>query len=310
MISIFAAYKNGLSAAWKEKKMLFWLYGINLLFAYLITLPLSMMLSKALDNTTAADKILQSFDYTIYTTIMDVFGKGVDLGRTIITVGILYLIVNIFFAGGILKIFIDEQKFRLKEFFEGCVEYFNRFLRLFLISVLFLISAILIYMLISKLFGLLIDNSATEHLLYLFMVLRVLFLGTLLAFINMLFDYAKIMTVVNDFQGMFATVKQSIMFVMMSPRKTIGLYFSYLMTSVLFMTIYMFVESFISVTGWLTILIFFLWTQIFMISRIWIRMSFFAGQYSFYHYSNTAMPGMTKDMLDSAVEDYEKRVNN
>jgi len=310
MISIFAAYKNGLSAAWKEKKMLFWLYGINLLFAYLITLPLSMMLSKALDNTTAADKILQSFDYTIYTTIMDVFGKGVDLGRTIITVGILYLIVNIFFAGGILKIFIDEQKFRLKEFFEGCVEYFNRFLRLFLISVLFLISAILIYMLISKLFGLLIDNSATEHLLYLFMVLRVLFLGTLLAFINMLFDYAKIMTVVNDFQGMFATVKQSIMFVMMSPRKTIGLYFSYLMTSVLFMTIYMFVESFISVTGWLTILIFFLWTQIFMISRIWIRMSFFAGQYSFYHYSNTAMPGMTKDMLNSAVEDYEKRVNN
>lgn len=307
MINIFTAYKNGLSAAWKEKKMLFWLYGFNLLFAYLITLPLSMMLTKALDNTTAADKILQSFDFTTYTTIMDVFGKGVDLGRTITTIGILYLIVNIFFAGGILKIFIEEKKFKLIDFLTGCVEYFNRFLRLFLISVLFLISAILIYLLISKLFGLLTDNSATEHLPVILFVFKILFLGILLAIINMLFDYAKIMTVVNDFYGMFKTVKQTIMFVMMSPRKTIGLYFSYLFTAIFLIIIYLFVESFISVTGWLTILIFFLWTQIFMITRIWIRMSFFAGQYSFYRFSNTAMPGMTRDMLDAAVDNYEKR---
>jgi hypothetical protein len=125
----------------------------------------------------------------------------------------------------------------------------------------------------------------------------------------MLFDYAKIMTVANDFYGMFKTVKQAIMFVMMNPRKTIGLYFSYLFTAIFLMIIYLFIESFISVTGWLTILIFFLWTQIFMITRIWIRMSFFAGQYSFYRFSNTAMPGMTKEVLDKAVEDYEKRAS-
>jgi hypothetical protein len=132
-------------------------------------------------------------------------------------------------------------------------------------------------------------------------------IGVLLAIINMLFDYAKIMIVVNDYHGMFKTVKQAMMFVMMSPRKTIGLYFSYLFTVILFLVIYLFVERFISVSGWLTILIYFIWTQIFTISRIWIRLSFFAGQYSFYHYSNAAMPGMTKEMLDKAVEDYEKR---
>lgn len=307
MISIFTAYKNGLSAAWKEKKMLFWLYGFNLLFAYLITLPLSMMLTKALDKTTAADKILQAFDYTSFTTIMDVFGKGVNLERTITTIGILYLIVNIFFAGGILKIFIEEKKFKLIDFLTGCVEYFNRFLRLFLISVLFLVLTILMYLLISKLFGLVTDNSTTEHLPFILFVLKIFLLGVLLAIVNMLFDYAKIMTVINDFYGMFKTVKQTIMFVMMSPRKTIGLYFSYLFTAIFLMIIYLFVESFISVTGWLTILIFFLWTQIFIITRIWIRMSFFAGQYSFYRFSNTAMPGMTKEMLDKAVEDYKLR---
>ena len=308
MISIFVAYKSGLSAAWKEKKMLFWLYSFNILFAYLLTLPLSTMLTKALNNTTAADKVLQTFDFTIYATIMETFGKGVDLRRTIITIGLLYLIANIFFAGGILKIFIDEQKFKLKDFFIGCMEYFNRFLRLFLISILFLISAIIVYLLISKLFKILTDNSVTEHLPVILFVIKILMLGLLFAIINMLFDYAKIMTVVNDYHGMFKTVKQSVMFVMMSPRKTMGIYFSYLFTAIFLMIIYLLVENFISVTGWLTILIYFMWTQIFMISRIGIRMSFFAGQYSFYHFSNTAMPGMSKAMLEEAVENYEKRL--
>ena len=309
MISIFTAYKNGLSAAWKEKKMLLWLYGFNLLFAYLITLPLSMMLSNALDKTTAADKILQTFDFTIFITIMEVFGKGLNLGRTIITIGILYLIVNIFFAGGILKIFIEEKKFKLIDFLTGCVEYFNRFLRLFLISVLFLILALLMYLLISKLFSLVTDNTTTEHLPVILFVLKMFLVGALLAIVNMLFDYAKIMTVVNDYYGMFKIVKQAMMFVMMSLRKTVGLYISYLFTAIILIIIYLFIESFISVTDWLTILIFFLWTQIFMVTRIWIRMSFFAGQYSFYRFSNTAMPGMTQEMLDAGVEDYDKRQN-
>lgn len=308
MISIFAAYKNGLFTAWKEKKMLFLLYGFNLLFAYLITLPLSMMLTKALENTTAADKILHSFDFTIYTTIMDVFGKGVHLGRTITTFSILYLIINTFFAGGILKIIMEEKKFTIIDFLKGCVEYFNRFLRLFLLSVLSIIIAIIVFMIFSKILGLFAENPTSEHLPFLFFTLKILFLGFLLALINMIFDYAKIMTVVNDFHKMYSTIKEAVLFVMMSPRKTISLYFSYLMTTVLFLILYLVIESFISVTGWMSFIVFFLWTQIFMISRIWIRLSFFAGQYVLYRFSNTAMHGMTKEMLDNAVTDYEKRV--
>jgi hypothetical protein len=307
MINVLTAYKDGLSAALREKAMLFWLYGFNLLFAYLVALPLSMMLSKALTNTVAADRVLQAFDFTIYLTIMDNFGKGVSLGRTISTIGVLYLIVNIFFAGGILKVFIEEKKFNLKDFFAGCVEYFNRFLRLFLFSLIFIFMAIITYLLISKLLGLITESSTTEHLPLILFILKILIFGAMLAMINMLFDYAKIMTVVNDFHGMYRTIKDALMFVIMSPKKTVGIYISYLITILFFMIIYLVVESFISVSGWVTILVFFLWTQIFMLSRVWIRLSFFAGQYSFYHHSNTAMPGMTKAMLDKSVDDYEKR---
>jgi hypothetical protein len=307
MISIFAAYKKGLEMAWKEKRMLFWLYGFNLLFAYLITMPVAMMISNALAKTTTADKVLTAFDFTTLVTIIDIYGKGINMGRMITTFGILYLIINIFFAGGILKIFIEEKKFSLKEFFSGCVEYFSRFLRLFLFSLMFIIIAIIFYLAISSLFSLFTENATTEHAPLLLFILKILITGIMLAIINMLFDYARIMTIVNDFYGMYKTIKQALMFVMMSVRQTVSLYFLYVITLIVILLIYLFVESFISVTGWLTILIFFLWTQLFVISRMWIRMSFFAGQYSFYHHSNTAMPGMTKEMMDKAVEDYEKR---
>lgn len=310
MINVFTAYKNGLIMAWKEKKMLFWLYGFNLLFAYLVTLPISMMFSKALDNTLAADKVLEAFDLTIFITIFSEFGRGVHVGRMITTIGVLYLIVNIFFAGGILRIFAGEKRFTIKIFFEGCIDYFKRFLKLFLFSLLFIVMAILSYLALSGLISLITDNATTEHLPIIFFVLKIFIVGMILAMTNMLIDYARIMAVVNDFHGMYQTLKQSLMFVMMSPKKTTSLYISYVVTFIVFLSVYLLVESFITVNSTYTVIIFFLWTQLFILSRIWIRMSFFAGQYSFYHHSNTAMPGMTKEMLENAVIDYEKRAGD
>jgi hypothetical protein len=46
-----------------------------------------------------------------------------------------------------------------------------------------------------------------------------------------------------------------------------------------------------------------------MISKLWIRLSFFAGEYSFYLHSNTAVPGMSREMLDEAVVAYEQRIS-
>lgn len=294
MINILTAYKNGLTCAWREKRLLLWLYVFNVLFAYLITLPVSMMLTEALDQSTAADKILHAFDFTIFTTIMDDFGKGIDLGRMILTLGILYMILSLFFAGGILKIFIERNKFNLIDFFTGCATYFYRFLRLFLISFLFVAAALLIYLLISGFIGLLTDNSATERLPMILFSLNLLIFGFILATINMLFDYAKIMTILYDLPGMIKAVEKASMFILMNLRKTIGLYLFYLMTAIILMMCYLYVESFISVTGWLTLVIFIFWAQLFMISRIWIRLSFFAGQYSFYFYANETLPVITK----------------
>lgn len=308
MINIFAAYKEGLRLAWNDKKMLFWLYGFNLMFAYLLTIPVSMILTAALDQTTAADKVLEAFDITIFSTIFLTYGKGITLSRGVITIGLVYLLMNIFFSGGILAVFVTGDRFKLSEFLSNCILYFKRFLRLFLFSIVFFIFILIINYLLSKICGIFTENSVTEHAYVYLLIFRMIIVGFLLMMVIMIFDYAKIMTIVNDFHRMYKTVKEAIIFIRMNFLKTTGLYFLYLITAIIFLVAYLFVESWLHISnGWL-VLIFFIWSQLYMISKIWIRLSFYGGQYIFYRSSNTAMPGMTKEMLDSAVKDYEKKI--
>jgi len=307
MINILTAYKTGLSESWNEKKMLFWLYGFNLIFAYILSMPVSIMLNKALQNTTAASDTLKAFDFTIFATIMNQYAKSLSFSRSLITIGLLYLIVNIFFAGGILKIFAGENKFQLSEFLEGCVEYFNRFLRLFLLSVVFLLLVFVLQLVISKFFNFLTKNASTEHLRSILLFLRIFLIGIMLAFVNMVFDYAKIMTVCNDFTAMYKTMKNAVKFVLIHLRKTSGLYTLFLITAILILIIYLLLESIISVNSAFMVVVFFILSQLYMLTRVWIRLSFFSGQYTFYCHANTAIPGMSKEMLDEAVSQYEDR---
>jgi len=307
MISVFSAYIKGLQQAWHEKRLILVVYGFNLFFAYLITIPVSMMLEKGFANRIAATEMLHKFDLTYYLTIIRDFGAGLDVTRVILTFGLLYIVLNTFFAGGILTLFHRQEKFTLGDFFSGCVEFFSRFLRLFLFSLILFLLSIIIFFLLGALSGLITDNAATEFWPFLLFFLREFLLVLLLLFFNIILDYARIMTVVNDFHGMYQALKQAFMFVLMSMRRTMALYLLYLLTTVSLILMYLVVEHVLSVSSWITVLLFFIWSQLFMIARMWSRLSLFAGQYIFYKFSNTAMPGMTKEMLDKAVMDYEAR---
>ncbi len=223
--------------------------------------------------------------------------------------GFVYLLLNTFFAGGILHLLKENIEFSIKEFLAGCVSYFKRFIKLLLLSIIFIIAVLLIYILIKALFGLFTKDAVTEFWPFVLFVIRMLLVICMVAIINMLFDYVKIIVVYNDFYRIFRSVKDTILFVMMSMGKTLGLYGLYFLTSLIILCIYLYMSSLFNITGPWTILIFFIVSQLYMIVKMFIRLCFFTGQFKFYKNSNTAMPGMTQEMLDGAVKDYEKRQN-
>jgi hypothetical protein len=308
MISIWKAYTDGLGTAWQYKKMIFLIYGVNLFLAYIALIPVAAMLDKGLDYTTAASQILEAFDISIFSALWAGYGKAINIGGMILSFSVLYLILNTFFAGGIFYLIDENLPFGLKKFLTGCVIYFKRFLKLFLVSLLFILMAILIYVLISSIFSVFTTDSVTEFWPISLFFVKVIILVCILAMVNMFFDYAKIILVYNDFYGIYKSVKDTMMFILMSMTRTIGLYGLYFLTAIALLAIYLVLESLFNVTGTISILLFFMLTQIYMLIKVFIRISFFTGQYTYYKYSNTAMPGMSKEMLDEAVENYEKRV--
>ena len=128
--------------------------------------------------------------------------------------------------------------------------------------------------------------------------------------INMLFDYARIITVYNDFYRMYKVVKDTLMFIMMSLRKTAGLYAVYFLSATILLIICLFLENLLEVNAIYSIILFLITSQLYMVLKMFIRLGFFSGQFTFYKYSNTAMPGMSKEMLDDMVRAYELRVQN
>jgi len=309
MIPIIDAYKAGLRSAWNHRPLLFTLYLINFVFAYFALIPFSMMLSKGLANTTAAAELLRVWDYTLFLSLIREYGKGLSLGRILVTFSLFYLFINTFLAGGIMQTFINEKGFDWREFWSGCANFFWRYLKLMLFSLLFVSGVVIFMIFIDGIFDWLAEGASTERLQVIFTFIEIGIFIFLLLMINMLFDYAKIIMAVNDYYGAWSTIKTAMMFVAMSLRKTTGLYFLFFITGLLLLAVYWILESGLQVSSAFTVLVFFVLTQIYMLAKTWLRLSFFGGQYVYYRYSNTAMPGLTQEMLDQAVADYESRVS-
>jgi hypothetical protein len=298
---IWPAYKNGIASVLTRKKMLFWIYAFNLLSAYILALPMSMILSNAMYKSSAAGEMLEKFDFSIFSTIMADYARGTDFVRLTITLGLLYVILNVFFAGGILKIFIEQKKFNLTVFFAGCATYFSRFLRLLLMSLIFFLTLLLVNALLSAISGFITKNAASEQWLVILFLLRLIIIGLALAFVNMLFDYARILTVVNDYNSAIQALKDAIIFVFSSLLTTSGLYLLYLLTTLLFIIFYLIIEGALPISSAWSVLFFFFLTQLVMIARAWIRLSYYAGQSLFYQATARLMPAAIKEIQDENV---------
>lgn len=288
MISIFNTFKTGLEEAWQQKKMIAFLFLIYLVVALIMALPVIKLICQALDHSVAADRLLKAFDVKIFQTIFLDIGLDVNLSGLLIGFAIIYILLQTFFAGGILKILIQGKRFALRHFLFGCLDYFTRFLRLFLLSLLFIIITFSIFGLLSNLTYYFTQTVTTEFWPYLLLYLRIFIVMVLLGIINMIFDYAKIIAVANDLHSMIDSMQKAFFFVIGHVYKASTLYILYLLSALAMLAVYWLLENLLDTSDIIGILLFILLSQTYTVSRIWIRLSFFAGQNIFYHQLSTA----------------------
>ena len=285
-MKIWHAFTQGFRKVSQNKKLLFVLFGIQLIFALIILLPLQAEISDMLKHSLMGQDVLEGRGANVFIEFLIHHAESISLGKSLLLgMGLLYLFTTIFLNGGILGIFTGNgEKFSAKQFFENAGHYFGRFFRLFLFSLVFLILAFLIYSglknLVKAIAG---DSEILKGILNIILFVKLLIMVFL---VNMTFDYAKIKTVIEDRKSMFRTGLQAWRFVFRYLGKTLGLYYIIIAEGILALLLYTLVyKSISSLTGG-SILILFVWQQIYVAFRIWIRLQFYASQTLLYQ--NTA----------------------
>jgi len=308
MISIFTAFSRGIKDVYKNKRLVLIFYLIQFIFAYFLTKPFTELLTKTFSKSTLSEVILQKFNYIYFSIMIRDIGKGISLFGLFIPLIILYSLITIFLTAGLYWLFYSKSEFNLSEYFTRCGNYFSRFFKLYSVSFLFYLGCIILFFLLFGLRSSLTKDSISEVWPLVFSLVNFGVLIILFAMVMMLFDYAKIILITENHTGMFSAIREAMMFFMMNFFKTIGIYFLYILTSVLLFMIFKFIDSYIVTNTFFTISVFFILSQIFVFIRQYLRVALFDSIIVYYQESMTAMPGMlNKEMLEMAVENYEKK---
>ncbi|MGB2867065.1 MAG: hypothetical protein WBD36_01320 [Bacteroidota bacterium] len=282
-MSITQALSSGFRSSANMFRVLVVLYLANFLLAALVTVGFKTAIDWALGNSMAVEKLLEGFDYTVYSDLA--LGQHHVLAPVIAQVvwfALFSMVLNVFFAGGVIAS-VEGQSFSFASFFESCGAYISRFFRLFLIfGILLVLVSFVMFFVLGILHSSLTENDVTEvpSIKLTIAFVFVFFIPVLI--VLMMSDYAKIVTVLDDRKSMLKTAWQSMGFVVRHFLSTFGLQLSLVVISVVLIAGYWLLSDHLTmISGW-GIFAGFVFQQVFVAARVWTRILTFASELDLY----------------------------
>lgn len=281
---ILKAYQEGWKKVWIDKKMWVLLYLLNFAFALLTAFPFSGFLSKTVGHTLANSKMLGGFDYEFVTDFMREYGGGMSviLNLSFGIIG-LFFIFSIFWMGGILSVLkVNSPTFSFQKFWQGSTIYFWRLTRLtfYFFIMHALVLGIFVFLFISQgVNPLEVESEIPIINRFKIFVPIYLILATILFMIQ---DYAKVHIIHHDGKVITQPIKSAFRFVFKNFRKCFGLYLLNILTFFTFFGIYWLLSNSFKSDTTPTILLFFIIGQIFILSRIAVKLLNLGSAFSLY----------------------------
>lgn len=279
------AFVAGVRRANSAVGLILLLYAINLLLAAPIALGFRATVSAAFSGSTSPESLLRGFDYTLFQDFMSHHGREIQpLFRQLVGFAFVSMLLSTFLAGGTLSTLREQNgRFSAETFFRDCGKYFARFFRLFLIfGVLLTLLTTILSVGLGVVFTQMADNADSEVRVFAGVI------GVGLAFVlpmmllMMAGDYAKIITVTNGSRSMAGATRDAFRFVLKNFSSTVGLQLMLLLLLLLLVAAYWGIEGFVGMTSPFSIAVVFLMQQLFVISRMWIRVTYFSGEMTLY----------------------------
>jgi len=276
-MGIFGTFGQGVRETIRLGRAVFILWVANMFFALLAVLPLAFLINRELAPSFWG-KDVRGFDFLWLGEAAYKFRTlpPVIAGWLLGAAG-LFFVVSIFLNGGVVGRLAAGERVTPAGFFGDCGRFFWRFVRLFLLSLPFYFVVLVFFSrLLAAALKPVTDNAATEWTYII--VSNFQFLVVLLVFsiVQMLFDYTKIRLAVDDSRQVLRSFGRTIGFILRNFGRTWG---TYLLVSVFFglgFVVFLKVLNLIPASGLLPAALGFLWSQGFILFRLWTRVQYFA----------------------------------
>ena len=268
----------------RSGRLLWLIYGITLVLGLLVALPFYTTLKIEDQNSLAFLNLLNGFDYTVYSDFMHRSERTIapllSVGRWL---GVLYVFLSVFFAGGILLRFSQvNTRFSVGMFWQGCSHYAGRFLRLFGVTLLFVLVGAGLWLVLGSLIGVALGDSLTERgLFWVGISFFALFVFTA-TFLLCIGDYAKVLMFREDEHNAFRAFGQAGQFVLRNIGRTYGLYWLLLLIGAGLFGIYFLLDDILPMRNWPTILLMFVIQQALIFARVGLKVWSLGTAYSVY----------------------------
>lgn len=279
-MGIFGIFGNGVRETIRLGRAVIILWVANLLFALLAVLPLAFLINKELAHSLWGNTV-RGFDFLWLGEAVYKFRNlpPVMAGWLLGAAG-LFFVASVFLSGGVVGRLVERERVTASGFFGDCGHFFWRFARLFLLSLpVYVVVVGSLSRLLSAALKPVYDAAATEWTSII--VSNVKFLIVVLAFsiVQMLFDYTKVRLAAEDSHQVLRSFGRTMGFVFRNFGRTWG---AFLLVSVFFglgFIAFLKVLNVIPGRGLAPAALGFLWSQIFILFRLWTRVQYFATAY-------------------------------
>ncbi len=305
-MTVRQAIFEGLRLLGANKRTIFWLYLVSLAAALVPAAVVSGAIRESVEKSEAAQRLKEGFDDEWYrefrvrarglpatfepavsgfgpvATAADAWlsGRLFRWNAGILGLGVLFVLVWIYFNGGILAAFASSKgTLSGPEFAAAGAHYFWRFVRLAgFSSLLYLV----IYLYLARGLNRVIETATRqvidERIAFAWVLLKFALVGASLLLVNLVFDYAKIVTVLERRQGVLGSIWRAAGLVRNRCGRILLLYLSVLSIGVLIVLAFWLVAPGAGQSSIPGLIVALLIGQLLILARIWLRLLFLGSQ--------------------------------
>lgn len=276
---ILGSLRSGINRTWTGKRMLVPFYLVNLVSGLLIMIPFAYALNDFAGTSMMRQKLGESMDYDFLFEFLYYADSGLSAVQgMIMTVPFLYWLIALFLSGGALTIFAKHEHYASPAFWGGAASYFGRILRLALLALPVLVALFCLRYLVNLFQLIFFGSDPYEYIVYwgAWIKMALGFIGLIL--FGLIFDYARIHLVLTDNRKTRKSLWQGARFAVKNLKYTLGLAFIIFLGGWSAIIVYYFGSNLFSAPGWLIVIVLFIWQQLYIVSKMAIRLTAYSSQ--------------------------------